>query len=362
LSARRHGPRNYCVATRPDTLIHQLLEDLPPPSDDFDAERAIARYLPQIDPKLNRCFKLLGLIAQHDLDVNARVRRTSSHYVHERTTDFELEVSGNWGATEAEDVALGRLTDDVQKDIGDTIVNINRKIYKALEQDYEYQNSDEVVDDNITANVYEFEEDGARAVGGGFTFAQLDNRAKEAARTWYREGNFDNNIWSETTLEEWKEALEQMGFSDVEIDFSGFWSQGDGASFTAKRFSLQQWYNWWSSALPTERGHPYMDDLFRGESLDEPEDFDLQGHLENPFLRLLTVNGFKRSDSDNGHELWCARQPDGKMLCATCMNPASQTWHLTCYEGGGIDTEAYGSAAIIAKLFPAILARHRPKP
>lgn len=35
-------------------------------------------------------------------------------------------------------------------------------IYKALEQEYEYQTSDEVVDEMITANQYEFDEDGNR--------------------------------------------------------------------------------------------------------------------------------------------------------------------------------------------------------
>jgi hypothetical protein len=39
--------------------------------------------------------------------------------------------------------------------------------------------------------------------------------------------------WYSDVLDIWKEALAQIGFEDAEISFSGFWSQGDGASFTA---------------------------------------------------------------------------------------------------------------------------------
>ncbi len=39
--------------------------------------------------------------------------------------------------------------------------------------------------------------------------------------------------WYESTLEYWKEKLQKTGFENAEIHFSGFWSQGDGASFDA---------------------------------------------------------------------------------------------------------------------------------
>lgn len=38
-----------------------------------------------------------------------------------------------------------------------------RWIYRALEAEYEYQDSDGQVDETIKANEYEFEEDGSRA-------------------------------------------------------------------------------------------------------------------------------------------------------------------------------------------------------
>lgn len=47
--------------------------------------------------------------------------------------------------------------------------------------------------------------------------------------------------WYDNTLSDWKERLEKLGYNDTEISFSGFYSQGDGASFTAKGIDLVQW-------------------------------------------------------------------------------------------------------------------------
>ena len=38
--------------------------------------------------------------------------------------------------------------------------------------------------------------------------------------------------WWSTTYDDWTEKLESLGYRDIDIRFSGFWSQGDGASFT----------------------------------------------------------------------------------------------------------------------------------
>jgi hypothetical protein len=46
----------------------------------------------------------------------------------------------------------------------------------------------------------------------------------------------DTNVffdWWKWNLEDWKNKLASIGFDDADIRFSGFWSQGDGASFTA---------------------------------------------------------------------------------------------------------------------------------
>lgn len=48
----------------------------------------------------------------------------------------------------------------------------------------------------------------------------------------HRDINVKYDSWYEGTIGWWKEKLEPMGYYDVNISFSGFWSQGDGASYT----------------------------------------------------------------------------------------------------------------------------------
>lgn len=50
----------------------------------------------------------------------------------------------------------------------------------------------------------------------------------------HRDINVDIHDWYECTIDDWKERLGEMGFYDPDIQFSGFWSQGDGASFTSR--------------------------------------------------------------------------------------------------------------------------------
>lgn len=50
----------------------------------------------------------------------------------------------------------------------------------------------------------------------------------------------DNN-WHDQDCECYKRELEEMGFgSDVDLQFSGFCSQGDGASFTTKNVNIEK--------------------------------------------------------------------------------------------------------------------------
>jgi hypothetical protein len=49
--------------------------------------------------------------------------------------------------------------------------------------------------------------------------------------------------WHDCLLEDIKEELETLGFTDAEISYSGFWSQGDGASFTCDKIDLEKFFN-----------------------------------------------------------------------------------------------------------------------
>lgn len=81
-----------------------------------------------------------------------------------------------------------------------------------------------------------------------FTFDELSDAAKERAREWYREGNLDYDWW-DTVYDDFSTLCEILGVELAThpvrlmgggtrqkpcIQFRGFWSQGDGASFEGR--------------------------------------------------------------------------------------------------------------------------------
>ncbi|MFN3320019.1 MAG: antitoxin of toxin-antitoxin stability system [Allorhizobium sp.] len=78
-----------------------------------------------------------------------------------------------------------------------------------------------------------------------FRLNELSDAAKDRARAWYREGGFDYD-WYDAVYEDFERIAEILGIrfktrsvrlmgggtrQDPCICFTGFWSQGDGASF-----------------------------------------------------------------------------------------------------------------------------------
>lgn len=60
-----------------------------------------------------------------------------------------------------------------------------------------------------------------------YSYPELSDKAKEKVRVWLDDWQFDD--WDR---EWWTEELEKLGYSDCDFRYSGFWSQGDGASIT----------------------------------------------------------------------------------------------------------------------------------
>jgi hypothetical protein len=63
-----------------------------------------------------------------------------------------------------------------------------------------------------------------------YQFDELDDRAKERARDWWRQADIHSD-WYESVLDDAKQCLAFAGFDIDKIYFSGFSSQGDGACF-----------------------------------------------------------------------------------------------------------------------------------
>lgn len=64
-----------------------------------------------------------------------------------------------------------------------------------------------------------------------FTFDELSDSAKEKARDWWKSQGLDYEWW-DCVYEQYTTACKLFGLDISRIMFSGFWSQGDGASFT----------------------------------------------------------------------------------------------------------------------------------
>jgi hypothetical protein len=67
-----------------------------------------------------------------------------------------------------------------------------------------------------------------------YLFDELSKEAQNNAIENFRNINVDFCEWFDADFEGFKEDLNELGFINAEISFSGFYSQGDGACFDAK--------------------------------------------------------------------------------------------------------------------------------
>jgi hypothetical protein len=92
-----------------------------------------------------------------------------------------------------------------------------------------------------------------------YQFAELSDEAKEKAREWFRRSNDDDDDW-EYMKDDFTEMMAVFGFDVHDTYYSGFWSQGDGASFTGSWYYKAGWRKAFLSAYPTESKYlGYMD-------------------------------------------------------------------------------------------------------
>lgn len=70
-----------------------------------------------------------------------------------------------------------------------------------------------------------------------YKFHELTKEQQKKVLDNYRYWNVEGD-WQGFVIDEWIEKLKEFGFADATISFSGFGSQGDGASFTAKDVNI----------------------------------------------------------------------------------------------------------------------------
>lgn len=73
-----------------------------------------------------------------------------------------------------------------------------------------------------------------------YEFEELSEEAQEKVLADNNQINIDYWEWWHNVYDIWEEKLEEMGYTNPKINFSGFWSQGDGASFECN-IDLERW-------------------------------------------------------------------------------------------------------------------------
>ena len=92
-----------------------------------------------------------------------------------------------------------------------------------------------------------------------YTFNELSKEAQATVIDNNRDFNTEYFDWYEDDYIYHKEQLEKAGFTDIDISFSGFSSQGDGASFTGKVCDLVVLNKAWKLGLKDSQAKVIQD-------------------------------------------------------------------------------------------------------
>lgn len=206
---------------------------------------------------------LRELVLEGAVDIQANVERIDHHYAHKNTVRSDIS-SWEWtndgmeryGGEDKDERLLDAEfgLDDQIKALDEELLEYVRelcdKIYAELEAEYDSRQEDEYVEEMIRANDWKFDEDGnCEWHDEGLEYDQLSDEAKETAREKVRESETGDEWW-DFIYDDWKERLEKKGFMVPDIAFSGFWSQGDGASFTCKYVDFQRYFSEYDPLKP----------------------------------------------------------------------------------------------------------------
>jgi hypothetical protein len=116
------------------------------------APKLVRDYAPQDDDLYELAVRLQNIQRPRFYQLVASTER-HGHYNHSGCMAVDVRNTSDWGICTADDEA----------EIAQCLREFADWIYQRLEKEYEYQLSDEVVDDTIIINQYEFTEDGERA-------------------------------------------------------------------------------------------------------------------------------------------------------------------------------------------------------
>jgi len=117
-----------------------------------------------------------------------------------------------------------------------------------------------------------------------YSFGELAKDVQAKVIDDNRNFNTDDDYWFEWIVDDEKEALDKEGYTDAEIFFSGFSSQGDGASFTC-HVDLEKWLA--NSKLKTKY-----------KSIIDKADYEIEkgGNYEHEYTMGIDLTGYYDMD------------------------------------------------------------------
>ena len=121
-----------------------------------DGASISTEYYIDIEKFLRKCkawskFRVLHNIVSRE-EIHAKVERSSSRYCHENTVSGLVELDYSIGWSNAVELASSRLEEFVTGKIRD----LSRELYKELDKENDYQQSDEALWATIEANEYNY--------------------------------------------------------------------------------------------------------------------------------------------------------------------------------------------------------------
>ena len=116
------------------------------------APKKIREHAP-FDAELHRVADALQAIQRRNFYQLRAEASHRGHYYHE----FCIVISVGRDSAAWQD-----MTSDAEEVVAEALRDLARWLYRQLEREYEYQTSDEVIDEAITANEYTFTESGRR--------------------------------------------------------------------------------------------------------------------------------------------------------------------------------------------------------
>jgi len=115
-----------------------------------------------------------------------------------------------------------------------------------------------------------------------YSFEELSPEAKENAieqNRYINTNHLNHNDWHDPIIEGFEEDMKKLGLDDIEVRYTGFYSQGDGASFTAKVVDTDTFLR---DALDIKSSTEFIDMGDDEETSKEEDDLrQLMGDLRN---------------------------------------------------------------------------------